>query len=46
MKGILERDVQIIPGVLGSKEDLKAEILDSMKQTWRLVRQSSRNLLD
>jgi hypothetical protein len=37
MKGIIERQVESVPPGLGSREELKAEILDGMTATWRLV---------
>jgi hypothetical protein len=37
MKGIIERHVESVPPGLGSREELRAEILSGMTTTWHLV---------
>ena len=37
MKGLIERRVQMVPVSPGSREEYKAEILNGMTDTWRLV---------
>jgi hypothetical protein len=37
MKGMIERHLESVPPALGSREELKAAILDGMTGTWRLV---------
>jgi hypothetical protein len=37
MKGTIERHVDSVPPALGSREQLKAEILNGMTATWHLV---------
>jgi hypothetical protein len=37
MKGIIERHVESVPPALGSREELKTEIIDGMMATWGLV---------
>lgn len=37
MKGIIERHVESVPPGVGSREELRAEILNGMTATWHLV---------
>ena len=37
MKGIIERHVELVPPTLGSRDELRAEILNGMTATWHLV---------
>ena len=37
MKGLIERHVESVPPALGSRQELRTEILNGMTATWRLV---------
>ena len=41
MKGLIERHVELVPPGLGSREKLRAEIINGMTATWHLCRLSS-----